>query len=288
MKTKTAIKEKMDARSQDGFTLVEVMVASAISLVIVAAMMTTLVQFEKQMASQRFIAEVQQNIRVGLTYMTRDISMAGYGLKNVPDADLARWINWGPEIAENPTLTEDYSSDQITVAGAFERPGALAQSASNTSVIVLQPGESGKFDTSTKSLIFVGRCELARILNISGDAMTVTTDLDDYSQGLKHAYPAGAPVELVQIVTYSVDNMEMDGDQPFLKREDYTGDTAYWFQQVVTTGIEDLQIEQNDTLVKVEMRGRSLEVDTGLPGGDGYYNDNYRRMTMTNLVYVRN
>ncbi|NCC53003.1 MAG: prepilin-type N-terminal cleavage/methylation domain-containing protein [Spartobacteria bacterium] len=287
MKKAAALKESK-ASPGGGFTLVEVMVASAIALVVVSALMTTLVQFQQHMESQRFIAEVQQNMRVGLTYMTRDISMAGYGLKDVRPQDLSRWINWGPAITDNPTVMEgDTGADQITIAGAFERPGSLAHAASNTSVIVLNGTDTDKFDTGAKSLIFIGRCELARILNIMGNTMTITTDIDDYSQGLKHSYPVGTPVELVQIVTYSIDIMDTGENQPpFLKREDHTGETAYWFQQVVTTGIEDLQMEENNDLVKVVMRGRSLEVDTAYTSED--FGDNYRRMTMTNLVYVRN
>jgi prepilin-type N-terminal cleavage/methylation domain-containing protein len=67
-------------KSQRGFTLLELMVASAIGLVVMAAM-TSL--FKLGMAATFTVtqrAETQQNMRAAMEMMTKDISLAGSGL----------------------------------------------------------------------------------------------------------------------------------------------------------------------------------------------------------------
>jgi prepilin-type N-terminal cleavage/methylation domain-containing protein len=69
-----------NANSQRGFSLLELMVASAIGIVVILAMtslfksgMTTTITITQR-------AEVQQNMRAAIELMTKDLSMAGAGL----------------------------------------------------------------------------------------------------------------------------------------------------------------------------------------------------------------
>lgn len=280
--------ETVRTRPCSGFTLVELMIASVIAMVIAAAVLTSYIQFQKAMESQRFLAEVQQNVRVGLEFMTRDISMAGYGFKDVPASALSSWVNW-VDLNENPTIEDggQDGADRITVAGAYERVCALAQAASNTTEIVLETGGGEDLDTATKCLIYLGRCELARIVGIHGDRLTVTTDPEEIGHPLQYSHPVGAPVELVKVYTYSVYTPGYDSEEPpYLRREDYSGDNSYWFDQVVTAGIDDMQIETENNIITVKMRGRALERDTAYKNPE--YEDQYRRIGMTNDVFIRN
>ncbi|MCU1304179.1 MAG: hypothetical protein JWQ87_4463 [Candidatus Sulfotelmatobacter sp.] len=70
----------MSEQSQRGFTLVELTVASAIGLVLIAAMTS---MFKLGMDSVFTVtqrAETQQNMRAAMELMTKDISLAGAGL----------------------------------------------------------------------------------------------------------------------------------------------------------------------------------------------------------------
>src|SRR5258706_1956711 len=70
----------LTGKSQRGFSLLELMVASAIGLVLMAAM-TSL--FKLGMAATFTVtqrAETQQNMRAAMELMTKDISLAGAGL----------------------------------------------------------------------------------------------------------------------------------------------------------------------------------------------------------------
>ncbi len=71
-------------RSQDkideqGFTLVEIMVATAVTSVIVLAGMTALTMTGKAVRANEQISDAQQNARMAMEMITHDIKMAGFG-----------------------------------------------------------------------------------------------------------------------------------------------------------------------------------------------------------------
>jgi type IV pilus assembly protein PilW len=61
-----------------GFTLVELLVAMAISGIIAGAIFTAFLSQQRSYLAQEQVSEVQQNLRAALDIMTRDIRMAGY------------------------------------------------------------------------------------------------------------------------------------------------------------------------------------------------------------------
>jgi prepilin-type N-terminal cleavage/methylation domain-containing protein len=81
-----------NSNSQRGFTLLELMIASAVGLVVIAAM-TSLFKIGMDatfVVTQR--AETQQNMRAAIEFMTKDISLAGSGL---PSGGLQLVVNNG-------------------------------------------------------------------------------------------------------------------------------------------------------------------------------------------------
>jgi type IV pilus assembly protein PilW len=61
----------------DGFTLVEMLVAMAIGAIVMAAVYSTYSTQQKSYILQEQVGAMQQNIRAGMYYMARDIRMAG-------------------------------------------------------------------------------------------------------------------------------------------------------------------------------------------------------------------
>jgi type IV pilus assembly protein PilW len=61
----------------DGFTLVEMLVAMAIGAIVMAAVYSTYSTQQKSYILQEQVGAMQQNIRAAMYYMTRDIRMAG-------------------------------------------------------------------------------------------------------------------------------------------------------------------------------------------------------------------
>lgn len=97
-----------------GFTLVELLLAIAISSLVVGAVHSAFVSQNRTYIAQESVAEMQQNIRISLEMLTRDIRMAGYdpsgsknfGFVNTADADFS---NGGG-------LTEDVTTGVMQVA----------------------------------------------------------------------------------------------------------------------------------------------------------------------------
>lgn len=63
---------------QHGFTLIEMMIAMAITLLVTAGVYEVFSSQQKAFRIQDHVAEMQQNARVALDFMTREIRMAGY------------------------------------------------------------------------------------------------------------------------------------------------------------------------------------------------------------------
>lgn len=68
------------AKSQHGFTLLELMIASFIGVLVMAAMTSMFRVAMNTMLTITQRAETQQNLRAGIDMMTKDISLAGSGL----------------------------------------------------------------------------------------------------------------------------------------------------------------------------------------------------------------
>lgn len=63
---------------QNGFTLIEMMIAMAISLLVLSGVYEVFTSQQKAYSTQNRVAEMQQNARVAMDIMTREIKMAGY------------------------------------------------------------------------------------------------------------------------------------------------------------------------------------------------------------------
>ena len=66
------------AENQQGFTLVELMAAVLITVVIMAATMTTVVTSNRANVVNSQVADTQQNVRLAIDLLSRDIKLAGY------------------------------------------------------------------------------------------------------------------------------------------------------------------------------------------------------------------
>ena len=67
-------------RQERGVTLVEVMAAMVISLIIMSAAFTALISSQKAARVNELIAHTQQNSRIAIELIARDIKMAGFGM----------------------------------------------------------------------------------------------------------------------------------------------------------------------------------------------------------------
>lgn len=65
-------------RYESGLTLIELMIAMAISIIVMAAIYKVYQSQQKAYVTQQMVIEMQQNARAAISLMTREIRMAGY------------------------------------------------------------------------------------------------------------------------------------------------------------------------------------------------------------------
>ncbi|MCD6266685.1 MAG: prepilin-type N-terminal cleavage/methylation domain-containing protein, partial [Deltaproteobacteria bacterium] len=65
-------------QNENGFTLVELLVAMAISVIVMASIGYVYYTQQKSYVAQEQISAMQQNLRAAMYYMEREIRMAGF------------------------------------------------------------------------------------------------------------------------------------------------------------------------------------------------------------------
>ncbi|MCI0427857.1 MAG: prepilin-type N-terminal cleavage/methylation domain-containing protein, partial [Nitrospiraceae bacterium] len=69
---------------QAGFTLIELMVGMVVAVIVVAAAFTILTTTSKSLRANEQIVDTQQNARMAMEWLARDLKLAGFGNPGVP------------------------------------------------------------------------------------------------------------------------------------------------------------------------------------------------------------
>ncbi|NIS59766.1 MAG: prepilin-type N-terminal cleavage/methylation domain-containing protein [Proteobacteria bacterium] len=156
-----------------GFTLVELLVALVLSFILVGAIYRSFTFQQKAYSVQDQIAEAQQNVRMAMNVLLRDIRMAGYGM---PDGGITigkdtftHAIRISPKAAKVPF-------DSITLVGAFGTPvGYLDRTLApaSTEIYVRSSGEAANFDSTNNKYIFIGGLESLTVLSVDGNKIVL-------------------------------------------------------------------------------------------------------------------
>ncbi len=160
-----------------GFTLIELMVALVLSFILVGAIYRTFTVQQKAYTVQDQIAEAQQNGRMAMNILMRDIRMAGYGM---PDGGVTiGGITYSNAIKikkQGKYKGLDQPFDLITLVGAFGAPvGYLSQTVSpgSTELYLRSSAEASHFDADENKYIFIGGLDTVTILSVSDNMITL-------------------------------------------------------------------------------------------------------------------
>ena len=110
---------KSATKYSKGFTLIELMVALALTSIIMAGIMAAYISQLKSHVTQQTIVEMQQNLRAGLLMLVNEIRMAGYDPTGAASAGI---VNLG--------------SDTITFTMDLDGDGALSGSGENVTYLL--------------------------------------------------------------------------------------------------------------------------------------------------------
>lgn len=276
---------------KQGFTLVEVMVTCLIGILLVGTLMTLFLAQRRALHATGQLNEMQQNLRAGMSPLTRELAMTGYGLPVIQE-HIDDWLTWGPEMTTNPTIIDGsgVNPDTIHMAAAFEPPftSTVTLSTNGQHTITLESGAAHLVNLTNRSVLFLGKCEVVRVVGISGDVLTISSH-PVTRKGLMYNHLPGDPVELVKIVSYTcLPDPGQFPNKPVLVRHENLDERPVLWQRIVATGIDNLQVTRDpgEPLAIVELMTRTEERDPFYTDPD--HNDNYRRQTMTSSAYMVN
>ena len=109
-------------RSNDGFTIVEFLVAMVISLIVMSSIYSVYRSQQKSYIAQEQVAVMHQNLRAGMTVMTKDIRTAGYdptrslgtGIIQA-DSDQLQFTRVDVDSGTTETIAYSYDADTLTL-----------------------------------------------------------------------------------------------------------------------------------------------------------------------------
>ena len=214
-------------RDIGAFTLIELLIGIVLSSVTAIVLYDLMTTQSRTYSIQDDIAEMQQNLRVAVERISRDMMMAGFGKprwSTINGQDASAWYN----VANTYTpyrITLSAGNNAIDIVGCVDTivSQVNADAAVGATAITLSAGQGVNFNITTKQDINIGGAENAKVTAVAGDVLTIDTNPAlAGNQGLQLVEPANTMVCLVKWVTYSlganngfyVDAHQGQGSQP--------------------------------------------------------------------------
>ncbi len=214
---------KPNNRREQGFTLIEVMVAMVIAMAIVAAAFTILVTSNKAARVNTQVADTQQNARLAMDLIATDIKLAGFNmtgtignctvgnppvpvpivpLDNTPGGVVGAINDVGPDGIRMvvPSLTAG-STGSVPVLSANGTGDATTVTLSAADVAAM-----GTAGMGVGSVVSIGGGHATRITATTATMLTIEKPLPPSPAGTV-LFPIGTPVYLLQCVAYAVSNV---------------------------------------------------------------------------------
>lgn len=249
MKAEQAI--RCHRNCEAGMTLIELMIAAAVGLGVIGAALSMLVMSQKATTANEQVVETQQNVRVAMEMLARDMRLASYNyVGNVPGAPtvgtcsvtngtFSRPVGLRPR-DQNPTGADtgpDSISMVVPLLTDVVTPWVLSANVGGTGIDpvpfnALPIAAAAITDMVSQglavgSVVSIGGSEVRAVGTVSATALTLSSSIDG-------KFPAGTPVYLLQCVTYAVGTTTATCG---------TGNTACLTRNGVplVDGIEDIQ-----------------------------------------------
>jgi len=234
---------------QAGFTLIELMIGMAVAIVVMMAAFTILTTTSKSLQANERIVDTQQNLRVAMELLVRDLKLAGFGNPGVPIGNCTNAI---VPTDQNPTgVDSGPDSIQLLVpttraSGANRWTLRLPTTTAGTTVITLQAG-------AVTDMVNSGLVANVSYVSIGGSATAQVTGFDTSASTLNVSIPpplwfqSGDPIYLLQCIRYRIVPAPDPGNlcggvSPCLTRGVAGVVAGPNAEAAIAEGIEDLQL----------------------------------------------
>lgn len=275
----------MNLKKNQGLTLLELLLALVISSILIAALYRTFIYQQKTYTVQEQVADTQQNVRVAISRMMREVRMAGFG--NIAD-DLA--LSGG--VSGYKDVISGTSSSMTIVGGITQISTLKAEAVGGDTTVTLQNAtEAGQFDNNFNRFISIGGIESNTVSSVAGAVVTLTNPLKmthKLSDSLGN--PVTVPVYAVRAITYSIGTDPSSGKQVLQRNENRNLGAIAVAENIESASFQYLDASGNPTatpanirMVKVTVTARTDKSDPDLKGGSGY-----RRRQIASNINIRN
>jgi type IV pilus assembly protein PilW len=220
-------------------TLIELMTAMVIAIGVAGAGFMIFTSTHKATIANEQAVDTQQNVRLAMDLLSRDIKQAGFGMVSQVGTCAVGTTPAAIVPLDQTPAGPDTGPDSIRIVVPIRTSQAPAWSLANAvggasgfSQITLTAGAVANMVTEAggslaNAGISIAGVNSTTVSSVSGDTLTVATVPPP------SAFPAGMPVYLLQCVTYSIGTTTAacSGDAPCLLRNGVS----------VADGIEDIQ-----------------------------------------------
>lgn len=189
-------------KDQQGVTLIELMAGLTVGIIIVAAGFTALTGSNKATQVNDQTAQTQQNARVAMELISRDLKVAGFGM-----AGPVGTCNTAIVPADNNIAGGDAGPDSLSAVVPNTSTVAPLWTLVNQSTgpfiqITLQPGAATAMANAglvVGATISIGGVVSANVSGIAGDTLTLGTAI-----GAPAVFSVGTVIYFLQCVTYQI------------------------------------------------------------------------------------
>jgi type IV pilus assembly protein PilW len=219
---------------EQGMTLIELMVGLVVAMVVTAAAFTMLITTQKATKANDQVVETQQNVRIAMDLLSRDIKLAGFGMTGpvgacataiVPMDQTPAGVDGGPDSIRLLVPVGKSSAPAWSLENAVGGTASFNQITLPVGAVADMVTEAG--GSLTGAVVTIGGVATVSVTSVTGNSLNFA------SIPAPTAFPAGMPVYLLQCVTYSIGTTTAicSGDAPCLLRNGVS----------VADGVEDIQ-----------------------------------------------
>jgi prepilin-type N-terminal cleavage/methylation domain-containing protein len=277
------------SKNAKGVTLIELLIALVISAVLTAGIYRAFIHQQRSYTTQEQVADMQQNVRVAINRMMREVRMAGFG--NVQGLLPVSFL--GGTRTYNNVVNLD-----APVAGALTIVSAIGGSASltaqpNTGGLAsnqIQVSSLAEFDTNNKKYISIGGLEshVITAIDVPNKVLTLNTDVSRVYKidGSLTCSKSTTCVYAIRAISYRIAPDALG--KPVLRRDENTGGGF----QPMANNIESIEFRNPDGTIPLNPNSASLQVAvtarTDRPDPELKVGDGYRRRQFTSIILERN
>jgi len=273
---------------RNGFTLVELMVASFLAVIILGAVMAGLSQHRRTFHQKNLEQELQQNVRTAMMFIQRDLRYAASGL-TMGFQNLDHWLGVDPQVTNIPWIeSSGTGGDGLTLAGITGEPVAdLAETVyegENILDLVLRESVVLPYVPQVGDILLLAGIEAVVVTSVeSSTRVRVSREPLMQGTGVHLIYPAGTEVFQINVIHYSVEEV---AGVPSLLRDDsrYTYESNE--DRVIADGIERFELSRDGNNIEVLLTGRSRRTVPNLPNDT--VGDSLLRYSLASSNQLRN